>query len=112
MSQSTVTFCANHPTVETSLRCNRCEKYICAKCAIKTPTGYRCKECVNSQLKKFDNAEVIDYIPGFLVTFFLSAVAAVLISFVSFIGFFGWFIAAAAAPTAGSSGLMPGRRAG
>ena len=36
------TYCANHPTVETTLRCNKCGKPICAKCAIRTPTGYRC----------------------------------------------------------------------
>ncbi len=107
----TATFCANHPTVETSLRCNRCEKYICVKCAIKTPTGYRCKECVQSQLKKFENAEWVDFIPGFLVTFVLSVIASVIISFASFIGFFGWFIAAAAAPTAGGIIAEATRRA-
>ena len=36
------TYCANHPGVETSLRCNKCGKPICAKCAVRTPTGYRC----------------------------------------------------------------------
>ncbi len=52
-SSSTPTYCANHPGVETSLRCNKCGKPICAKCAVRTPTGYRCKECVRGQLKDF-----------------------------------------------------------
>ncbi len=37
--------CYRHPKVETSLRCSRCEKPICADCAILTPVGYRCREC-------------------------------------------------------------------
>ena len=49
-------YCANHPAVETTLRCNRCGKPICAECAVRTPTGYRCKECVRGQQKIFDTA--------------------------------------------------------
>lgn len=98
MSETTATFCAKHPTVETSLRCNRCEKYICVKCAVKTPTGYRCKECVRSQQKVFETAEWVDYIPGFLVTGVLSTIASVGMSFVGFIGFYGFFLSFIAAP--------------
>ncbi len=101
MSELPTLYCANHPTVETSLRCNRCEKPICAKCAVKTPTGYRCKECVKSQMKVFDTAEWYDYPFGFLVAAFLSLIASTLISLLGGIGFFGWFIIFAAAPTAG-----------
>jgi hypothetical protein len=100
-STSTTLYCANHPTVETSLRCNRCEKPICAKCAVKMPTGYRCKECVKSQMKIFDTAEWVDYATGFLAAGFLSLVASFLMSLLGYIGFFGWFIIIAGAPTAG-----------
>ncbi len=54
-------YCANHPDVETTLRCNRCEKPICAKCAVLTPTGYRCKDCIRGQQKIFDTATWVDY---------------------------------------------------
>jgi hypothetical protein len=101
MSESTSTYCANHPKVETSLRCNRCEKLICAKCAVKMPTGYRCRECVKSALKIFDTAEWYDYPFGFLTAAFLSLVASGLLSLLGFIGYFGFFIILAAAPTAG-----------
>lgn len=37
--------CYRHPKVETTLRCSRCEKYICPDCAVLTPVGYRCKDC-------------------------------------------------------------------
>ncbi len=59
--QSHTLFCSNHPKIETTLRCNRCEKPICPKCAILTPTGYRCKECVRGQQKVFNTAEWYDY---------------------------------------------------
>lgn len=84
------TFCANHPTTETGLKCNRCGKYICAKCAVQTPAGYRCKECIREQGKVFDTAEAQDYIIAFLVSMVLSGIA----SFLSrFIGFFILFLA-------------------
>lgn len=101
MTQTTVTFCANHPSVETSLRCNRCEKYICVKCAVKTPTGYRCRECVRGQQKTFETAEWFDYPVGFMVGAILSTIASILVGLVSFIGLWGLFILVAAAPTAG-----------
>ena len=54
-------YCANHPSVETNLRCNKCEKPICPRCAVLTPTGYRCKECVRGQQKVFETAVWVDY---------------------------------------------------
>jgi uncharacterized BrkB/YihY/UPF0761 family membrane protein len=94
-------YCANHPTVETTLRCNRCEKPICAECAVLTPTGYRCKECVKSQQKIFDTAEARDFVLGFIVAILLSWLASLVFLLISLIGFFGFIIAMAAAPTAG-----------
>jgi B-box zinc finger len=67
-----VLYCANHPTVETSLRCNNCNKPICPKCAVRVPTGYRCKECVRNQQKVFDTAEWYDYPIAFGVALVLS----------------------------------------
>ena len=99
--ETTPTYCANHPTVETMLRCNRCNKPICAKCAVKSPIGYRCPECVKSQLKVFDTASLSDFILGGVTAGILSAIASVLISLVGSIGFIGWFLVIAGAPTAG-----------
>ena len=56
-----ILYCANHPGVATSLRCNRCEKPICIKCAVLTPTGYRCRECVRGQQKVYETAQWIDF---------------------------------------------------
>jgi uncharacterized paraquat-inducible protein A len=54
-------FCYNHPKRETLLRCNQCDRPICTSCAVRTPTGYRCRECVRGQQKIFDTAQWWDY---------------------------------------------------
>jgi hypothetical protein len=58
------TFCAVHPDVETGLRCNRCGRYMCTRCAVRTPVGYRCKQCVNQQQDAFYKATQQDYLVG------------------------------------------------
>ncbi len=85
-----VLYCENHPNRETSLRCNRCGKLICAECAIRTPTGYRCSECVRSQQKVFDTTEWYDYPVGFLTGAVLSYLGSLL---ALRIGFFTLFLA-------------------
>ncbi|MBK9925503.1 MAG: hypothetical protein IPP66_09450 [Anaerolineales bacterium] len=103
MTESTTNtlYCYVHPNRETSLRCNQCERPICASCAIRTPTGYRCKECVKGQQQIFNTAEWYDYVLGGVIAAFLSGIASGLVTAISGIGFFGWFIIAAGAPTAG-----------
>jgi hypothetical protein len=93
--------CANHPGVETSLRCNRCGKPICAKCAVRTPTGYRCKECVRGQQKLFETAEWFDYLLGAGTAAILGFISSLLAGFVSGLSFIGWILIIVGAPTAG-----------
>lgn len=93
-------YCYVHPTRETSLRCNNCERPICASCAVRTPTGYRCRECVRERQRTFETAEWPDFILGFITAVFFSGIAAFLVSLIGRIGFFGWFLIAAGAPTA------------
>jgi hypothetical protein len=101
IESSTPTYCANHPGVETSLRCNKCGKPICAKCAVRTPTGYRCKECVRGQLKIFDTALWYDYLLGFVTAAILGFLASLLATLVSGLSFIGWILIVVGAPTAG-----------
>src|SRR5215212_668196 len=37
--------CADHPDVETRLRCSRCGRPICPRCSVRTPVGMRCPDC-------------------------------------------------------------------
>jgi len=77
-------YCANHPSIETSLRCNKCEKPICAKCAILTPTGYRCKECVKEQQKIFETALWFDYPLVFIVVAILAYLGSLIAARIGF----------------------------
>jgi hypothetical protein len=95
-------FCYVHPNRETSLRCNNCNRPICASCAIRTPTGYRCKECVRDRQKTFNTSEWYDYIAGFLVAAFLSGIAAFVVTLVGGIGYFGLLLIGIGAPIAGT----------
>ncbi len=78
--------CANHPDRETSLRCNKCGKLICVKCARRTPIGYRCKECVSQQQHTFETALWYDYLIAVVVSAILSGVLGAIISRL------GWFV--------------------
>ena len=95
-------YCYVHPTRETSLRCNNCNRPICASCAVRTPTGYCCKECVRDRQKTFETSEWYDYIVGFLVAAFLSGIASFLVTLVGGIGFFGLLLIGAGATMAGT----------
>ena len=97
---SNTLYCYVHPDRETSLRCKNCDRPICASCAVRTPTGYSCKECVRTHQKKFDTAVWYDYVIGFVLAAILSAVAAVIVTLIS--GFFFGLIVLAVAPAAGT----------
>ncbi|MBN1179098.1 MAG: hypothetical protein JXD18_07800 [Anaerolineae bacterium] len=80
------TFCVNHPTVETYLRCNRCGDPICPKCAVRTEVGYRCRNCINQQQRVFyTEFRPIYYLLATAVALPLSLIAGAIIPNV------GWF---------------------
>jgi len=37
--------CANHPKVETGVRCSECGKPICTDCMVQSAVGIKCREC-------------------------------------------------------------------
>ncbi len=85
MTETPTTFyCVNHPSTETSLRCNNCEDPICPKCAVLTPTGYRCRKCVRSQQKKFDTSEWYDYPLAFIISTMIAFLGSLIVPFVNF----------------------------
>lgn len=89
-------YCANHPDTETLLRCNRCGKPICLKCAVLTDVGYRCKECIRGVQSSYFNAIPTDNLVGFGVALLVTAIAAPIAGFVFArfaFGFFGIIIA-------------------
>lgn len=83
-------FCYVHTQRETLLRCNRCERPICLDCAVKTPTGYRCKACVRGHQKVFETTRWSDYPLAIAIAALLSYVGSYV---VQFMGFFTIFLA-------------------
>ena len=97
-----VTVCYRHPDTETSLRCNRCGKPICTKCAELTDVGYRCPDCVREQQDKFYTGGNIDYVIAVVVALPLSLIAGAVFTFIiAGLGFFSWIISFFAAPATG-----------
>jgi len=83
-TDTSTVYCENHPNRETSLRCNRCNKPICTKCAVSTPTGYRCPQCIRGQQKTFNSAEWYDYPIAFFLALILSFIGSQLVRFIGF----------------------------
>ena len=99
MTDSETLYCYIHPNRPTVLRCNRCERPICTEDARRTPTGYRCPNCIREQQKTFDTAQTRDYVVAFVVAAVLSAVASGLVMLIS--GFFFGLGVLLLAPAAG-----------
>jgi len=78
---SLVMHCANHPNVETLLRCNRCSKPICTKCAIHTPVGHRCRECIRGQQDVYFTATTGHKAAGSIVAVILGLLLGVVAYF-------------------------------
>jgi hypothetical protein len=102
-STGTTLYCANHPEVETLLRCNRCGKPICMKCAVRTPVGYRCRECVYGQQTVFYTATRTHQITGSLVAVLLGLLLGVVGYFAGQLSWLVLFIAPVAGGIAGEA---------
>jgi MFS family permease len=95
MSEDAVTYCSYHPTIETRLRCSKCGSPICPKCAVQTPVGFRCPDCVRVQQAVFYTATPLDYAIATVVGLVISTIAAFIM------GRLGIFLALILGPVAG-----------
>ena len=82
--------CYRHPDRRTALRCYTCNQPICTQCAVKTPVGYSCPDCIRDLQKGYYTATPVDYLVAVGVALPLSILAAYL---VGFLGFFVFFVA-------------------
>ncbi|HRF97549.1 MAG TPA: B-box zinc finger protein [Aggregatilineales bacterium] len=78
-------YCQVHPDRETELRCNKCDRYMCAQCAVSTPVGYRCRECVRQVEDKFFNGTNTDYVVVFAISMGLSLIGGAVASLINFL---------------------------
>ncbi|MBP7691591.1 MAG: B-box zinc finger protein [Anaerolineales bacterium] len=81
-------YCANHPQMATQLRCNKCGKPICAKCIVRTPVGYRCRECMRQQQQVFETAVWSDYLIAGVIAAPLAGLAGLLSFWLGFLVLF------------------------
>ncbi|MCS6963617.1 B-box zinc finger protein [Thermoflexus sp.] len=103
-------FCAFHPDIPTTLRCNRCGRPICPRCAISTPVGYRCRECVAGQQALFFNARPLDYGIAALVAVVIGLLTAPIVAALGFWAIFAGPLVGSL--TAGVVHRLTGRRRG
>jgi hypothetical protein len=75
-------YCYRHPDIETGLRCNRCNKFICPKCAQRSPVGFRCPDCVRVLEDKYYTGTNTDYIIAAVIALPLSLILAGLFSII------------------------------
>lgn len=109
----TLTYCAVHPDRETTLRCNKCGRLMCAECAVLTPVGYRCRQCVRQQDDRFFSATQNDYAVIAGVSGGLTAISALIVTWVNIPLLFLLFIAVPAGGAIGEMALrLTGRRRG
>ncbi len=73
-------FCYRHFDRSTALRCYNCGKPICSSCAIKTPVGYICPDCIREKEDIFFNATTLDYLTAPLVCLLFSLPAGYLVT--------------------------------
>jgi hypothetical protein len=88
--ESGLAACYRHPEVETGLRCNRCNRPICPRCARRTPVGFRCPDCIREQENKYYSGGSADYFIAALIAFPLSLIAAGLFTY--FLGRLGFWV--------------------
>ena len=103
MGVETLIYCPQHPSIETQMRCNKCGKFICLKCALRTPVGYRCRECVYQQQKVYFNAKDHDDLAAFLISLGVTMLTIPVLAFVADSFYFGaFYLAFIAGPGAGA----------
>jgi hypothetical protein len=71
--QEEVMYCQVHPNIPATLRCNKCGRPMCTRCIVRTPVGYRCKQCVYQQQNVYFNSVGRDYWVAGVVAFVMSA---------------------------------------
>jgi hypothetical protein len=85
-----VTYCQRHPTVETALRCGRCEALICPRCLVFTPAGTRCPDCAKLRRPIMYELGLSHYARAVAVAFGLGMVMGVVGAFIVPVRFGGF----------------------
>jgi hypothetical protein len=74
-----VYWCAKHKSVQTRLRCGRCETPICPKCTKMGPTGARCSACLSNRSSHIYQVSPLQLLMTFGVSAVLGGLGALLL---------------------------------
>ncbi len=106
-------YCQVHRDRDTELRCNRCNRYMCVDCAVRTSVGYTCRECVRGHEDKFFEGTLMDYAVVAAVSAAGGGVAALSSALIGGFLLLGFIIAPALGGFIGQIALrLTGRRRG
>jgi hypothetical protein len=83
-------FCYRHPDRETWVRCGRCDRPICPRCAMQGPVGLRCKTCGKPAFDPLTSFTPVQLVLGIAVALGAGVVAGYLSGR---IGFFSVIVA-------------------
>ena len=79
LDESEETYCYNHPKTPTRLRCTRCDRPICGRCAIPASVGQHCPECVAEARKSAPKVRTVNVSGSPAVFAFLAINVAVFV---------------------------------
>lgn len=97
--ETTPTTCAQHPGVQTSLRCATCGTPICPNCLVVTPVGMKCRKCAAGANSALYRPSAMQILLAILVSAVAGAVAGWAVQFS--LGFLTIFLAIAYGAFAG-----------
>lgn len=90
--------CAADPSVETYLRCGRCDTPICPRCMIQTPVGSRCRTCARIRKLPMFTLSPADYLKAIgtalAASIVCGAVVALVLHMAPFLGILRFFLMA------------------
>jgi hypothetical protein len=81
--------CAEHPDVETGLRCGRCNTPICPRCLIMTPVGARCRACARMRAHPVYDVRPMHYLRATAAGLVVALACGFVVPFIPFFNLFG-----------------------
>ncbi len=86
-------FCYRHPDRETWVRCGRCDRPICPKCAMQGPVGFRCRICGKPKFDPLTSFTPVQLLGGLAFAFMGGGLVAVVAPMIGFFSLFLSFLA-------------------
>jgi hypothetical protein len=86
-------FCYRHPDRETWVRCGRCDRPICPRCAMQGPVGFRCRDCGRPAFDPMTSFTPAQLAGGLAVAFMGGGLVAVVAPMIGFFSLFLSFLA-------------------